>query len=171
MPGKCPSKGRGAIGSNGVVASCELWRQHAQGIRALHDMWVEHLATMAACSRFPWQYNLYHAWFLDKNNGKHGCPSLRVIFGLLSVAKVMLSVLFEEAMPDSDASVPDFFSMFQDSVIPSMLEKYVVRTHIPDISTMDMRCVLLGSNLTRRIDYARTTPQCHCRHARLIFFD
>jgi hypothetical protein len=51
---------------------------------------------------------LYHAWFLDKNNGKHGCPSLRIIFGLLSVAKVMLSVLFEEALPGKECIVPDF---------------------------------------------------------------
>jgi hypothetical protein len=93
-PGECKSVGRGAVGSKGIVASEELWKLHGRGLRCLHSMWIEHLASMAASSRFPWQYNLYHAWFLEKKNGKQGCPSLRIIFGLLSVAKVMLSVFF-----------------------------------------------------------------------------
>ena len=106
-PGVAKSSGRGAVGSNGVVAGSDDLKIHARGMRILRQMWIEHLASMSASRRLPWQHNLNHAWFLCKNK-KEGPAFLRNIFGVLSIAKILIPVLFERALPKKDIVVPDF---------------------------------------------------------------
>jgi hypothetical protein len=47
-----------------------------------------------------------YCWFLDKSNGKDGTEAVRIVHGLLSLAKLILGVIFDEASPQIPLTPP-----------------------------------------------------------------
>jgi hypothetical protein len=97
-----------AVGSIGITHSKDTEAIRVRGLRVLRRMFLDFYANIACNSRLPWQHNLCHAWMLSKGNSATGCKAIRLVFGVLAIAKLLLAVLFEIAMPKKEMPLPDF---------------------------------------------------------------
>jgi hypothetical protein len=52
-------------------------------------------------------FNMSYCWFLDKANGKDSTDAVRIVHGLLSMAKLLLGVIFDEAAPQINLTPPN----------------------------------------------------------------
>ena len=66
------------------------------------------IAHAIASERFPWQLHSTWAWAIDKNNGKKGCAAMRLVHGVLSLAKALLAIAWEETKLRETMPPPDF---------------------------------------------------------------
>jgi hypothetical protein len=78
-----------------------------QCVALFHKFLGYHLACMIANGRAPWQYHLSYTWCLAKNNGKTACHAVRLIHGILALAKFVLTLVFTIVAKEIKIEVPD----------------------------------------------------------------
>jgi hypothetical protein len=83
----CPTttKAKAAVG----------WVQQTIGLSDFRERLQHMIAAALAAQRFPWQFHSTIAWTLDKGNGKTGCKGVRLIFGVLTLAKMLLTIVWK----------------------------------------------------------------------------
>ena len=96
------------IGSSGISATDTDITLTRNGLKLFEEMMANMFTSISAASRAPWQFNSAWAWQLDKANGKSGPASVRLVFGVPTLSKHFLSVLYDQAYPPREAIDPDW---------------------------------------------------------------